>query len=367
MEMKTYKHKTNGSTMTYKDGCMKVENLVIEGEPDLNYWEEVINKKIIFDTYCHGYYTQQPNGKWFYSTKEGFPLCDIEYTINESSIGEGRYLLETKAVEKDYEIISLKHKRSGRIYKYISGVHTHYTFGTTVKDDWEINSIKRLSDREVFSIGDIVKSKHWGDGQSSIIGGFGVVLGHFSILESAYTNDKSRWLSLDNVQHIKTSIFKSEDGVDIYEGDNLFLLSCTNWVISNVSPCQNFKSHPFKGVSDKEFKYFSTRENAEKYLKENKPKKLFTTEDGIDIFEDDNYQSVLINGFIFKGEFTAKYPNNGNFTSSACKTFSTKEAAEEYILMNKPCLSINDVMAELNKPQSNTYIIKNLKEKIKNV
>ena len=30
--------------------------------------------------------------------------------------------------------------------------------------------------------------------------------------------------------------------------------------------------------------------------------------------------------------------------------------------MNKPGLSINDVINELEKPQSNTYIIKNLKE-----
>lgn len=42
--MKTFKHKSNGSTMTYKDGCMKIENLVIEGEPNLDYWEEVVEK-----------------------------------------------------------------------------------------------------------------------------------------------------------------------------------------------------------------------------------------------------------------------------------------------------------------------------------
>ena len=45
--MKTFKHKTNGSTMTYKDGCMKIENLVIEGTPNLDYWEEVFEKEEI--------------------------------------------------------------------------------------------------------------------------------------------------------------------------------------------------------------------------------------------------------------------------------------------------------------------------------
>ena len=45
--MKTFKHKTNGSIMTYKDGCMKIDNLVIEGTPNLDYWEEVFEKEEI--------------------------------------------------------------------------------------------------------------------------------------------------------------------------------------------------------------------------------------------------------------------------------------------------------------------------------
>ena len=47
--MKKYKHKTNGSNMTYKDGCMRIENLVIEGEPNLDYWEEVKEHSIMME------------------------------------------------------------------------------------------------------------------------------------------------------------------------------------------------------------------------------------------------------------------------------------------------------------------------------
>lgn len=86
---------------------------------------------------------------------------------------------------------------------------------------------------------------------------------------------------------------------------------------------------------------------------------LFTTEDGIDIFEGDRVYSVTPN-FCIGYSGSLKYK-----PIQLC--FSTKEAVEEYILMNKPSLSINDVMIELDKPQSYTYIIKNLKEKIKNV
>lgn len=36
-----YKHKNSGSLMVYKDGCMKIDNLVIEGHPNMEYWEEI--------------------------------------------------------------------------------------------------------------------------------------------------------------------------------------------------------------------------------------------------------------------------------------------------------------------------------------
>jgi hypothetical protein len=73
---------------------------------------------------------------------------------------------------------------------------------------------------------------------------------------------------------------------------------------------------------------------------------LFTTIDGKDIYKGDEYFIVLTKvGFGFepysyfggKGSIeVANYQND-------CKVFSTKEAAEEYILLNKPMLSIKDV------------------------
>lgn len=42
--------------------------------------------------------------------------------------------------------------------------------------------------------------------------------------------------------------------------------------------------------------------------------------------------------------------------------FSTKEAAEEYILMNKPCLSINDVNSDFSITK---YRMKQLKKLVK--
>ena len=74
---------------------------------------------------------------------------------------------------------------------------------------------------------------------------------------------------------------------------------------------------------------------------------IFITEDGVDIFEGDNYYFVNTNldfkayaGTIMKG-MTATNPDT--------KKFSTKKAAENYIKMNKPCLSLNDVLSITNK------------------
>jgi hypothetical protein len=72
--------------------------------------------------------------------------------------------------------------------------------------------------------------------------------------------------------------------------------------------------------------------------------KIFTTEDGVDIFEGDNYYSVFKADLLYNGMFKAEPTVGGRFSNpDTCKVFSTKQAAEEYILMNKPCLSIEDI------------------------
>ena len=92
--MKTFKHKTNGSTMTYKDGCMKIENLVIEGTPNLDYWEEVFEKEEIL-----------------LKTEDGFNIFEGEdyfffWADDKPAIGQQPYKLYNHKAEKleEYEI-----------------------------------------------------------------------------------------------------------------------------------------------------------------------------------------------------------------------------------------------------------------------
>lgn len=75
---------------------------------------------------------------------------------------------------------------------------------------------------------------------------------------------------------------------------------------------------------------------------------LFTTEDGKEIFEGEEYWTVCDkDGFAHltwaaiprKAWDMDKSPDKHNYT------FSTEKAAKEYILLSKPCLSANDIIA----------------------
>ena len=79
--------------------------------------------------------------------------------------------------------------------------------------------------------------------------------------------------------------------------------------------------------------------------------KLFTTEDGVDIFEGDKIYWVNINTFEKVncnkynddlGEISIKSLLSKKYECKAI-AFSTKEKAKEYILLNKPCLSLQEI------------------------
>src|SRR5690606_17477747 len=88
----------------------------------------------------------------------------------------------------------------------------------------KIYQIKRVKDGEIFTVGDKVKSIHWEKG-NSIVDGFLIKNGRLIILEKGYDSDKSRWLSLECVQKSKQPLFITEDGVDIFEGDEFWFLN----------------------------------------------------------------------------------------------------------------------------------------------
>lgn len=66
---------------------------------------------------------------------------------------------------------------------------------------------------------------------------------------------------------------------------------------------------------------------------------IFTTQDNKDIFEGDSYFSVSDDYQLLRTDIASK----DCLYESANRAFSTIPAAEEWILLNKPCLSVNNV------------------------
>lgn len=112
---------------------------------------------------------------------------------------------------------------------------------------------------------------------------------------------------------------------------------------------------------------------------------LFTTEDGVEIKSGDKYSVVWLKDFkeskikMWDSTFDeiAEPLLEDETWSDGAKFFSTKEAAEQYILENKPCLSVNDAMKLIrqlsdtakgkdNKSYLFQEITKLAKDKIKN-
>ncbi|ALN97155.1 hypothetical protein [Flavobacterium phage FpV4] len=72
---------------------------------------------------------------------------------------------------------------------------------------------------------------------------------------------------------------------------------------------------------------------------------LFTTKDGEEIYEGNEYFRVFKKDFeLYNHQTFANKQYNFEHMSESAWHFSTKEAAQEFILSNKPCLSVIDVM-----------------------
>lgn len=227
--MKTFKHKNNGSTMTFSDGCMKIENLVIEGTPNLDYWEEV--------------------------------------------------------VEKEWEILSFKNESNNQIY--------------------------------------INRGHIWDSGSDIGARSYEYCLKYYSIFSA---------------KNLKTGEVVTI-GNEYEEG-----------VVDNFSPTV------FGGKLLVEFKsfYFYIACNILDLTPLKKP--LFTTYDGVDIYEyTDRVFTWVTDGDIVMCEVNEQHVKSCLSKPETYKVFSTRESAEEYILMNKPLLSVNDIIDILDKSNAEQF------------
>lgn len=244
-------------------------------------------------------------------------------------------------VEKDYEILSFIHNGEHQVkIDTIIKIKNGFLDSTSQKlplehylnaKCWNINSVKRLSDGEVFTVGDVVDER-LSNYKSHTISKFRIHFNElciYSVKGSLNVN-----LQLCFLNKLKQPLFTTEDGKDVYEND---------FVFETINDEKYFKVSFTKNsimTGKNSRKYFSTEKLAQDYI--NSTKVLFCTEDGVDIFEGDLVYRVNRAGFFIFGNGSGeKMIGKGH---DSWIPYSTKETAEEYILMNKPCLSLGEVL-----------------------
>lgn len=179
-------------------------------------------------------------------------------------------------IEKDYEILSLKY--NDYIYAFIKNNKYFKTKDCSggyvclkdiltedIKYRASIRSVRRISDGEIFTIGDRVC---FCSNRFTLVGfrTSDTNAGHKLIVDvKSLENNLSYSYELQSIKHIKQPLFTTEDDVDIFEGATFYHVDL-NWYIGSGRTT----THPFQKL--KGYKEFSTKEKAQEYIDLNKPK-----------------------------------------------------------------------------------------------
>jgi hypothetical protein len=171
---------------------------------------------------------------------------------------------------------SFKHRKTGYIatqlenertdlYKYECGDMKHVILLSLLEDscDWEeiIESVKRLSDGEIFSIGDKITFKGLFGNNSEhkydIIKGF--KFKQDKKIGALYHNGI---VGLEIIEKYKEPIFTTEDGVDLFGGESVYgVTDSFQLAYTSILTEEN----------GQRCRLFAEKEKAEKYIEENKP------------------------------------------------------------------------------------------------
>ena len=133
------------------------------------------------------------------------------------------------------------------------------------QETYKIHSIKRLSDGEIFTIGDKVVGYNNSIAKIKTID----LVGEISL---NIGTDKHEGFSLKNLKKSKQPLFTTEDGVDIFEGDKFYYVKFVQYNNTLGKPFEIVKgNHPTFKYEPQYEKYFSTKVKAEEYILLNKP------------------------------------------------------------------------------------------------
>lgn len=142
--------------------------------------------------------------------------------------------------------------------------------------------------------------------------------------------------------------------MDIGSSDTIYIYSYSFYKIKITMPNTNFvwtdelvREFATK-VTESFLNKYKPLPNLEDFKLEKIKQPLFTTTDGKDIYDNDLYWTVDSLFTIWYSGAASEIFDSGK--NKSCKYFSTEEAAKEYIVMNKLCLSVNDFVSLWNTP-----------------
>lgn len=219
-------------------------------------------------------YKHKISGYEVTQTKEGFYNSEKYGLVHKELIELSSDWKEI--IEKDYKILTLIGNKNNENYKNII-IKCEGANKKEPNDHWDINSVQRLCDLEVFTVGDNVENFNFKGYKIENID-----LSDNTIFFRCKIDDHTTFhISLKEAKRYKTPLFTTQDGVDIYEDYNGVIHNVCNLGSFEYVPT-NFKS--YTSILNKDFDYytknknwlfFSTKEKAQEYIDLNKPKYSF--------------------------------------------------------------------------------------------
>jgi len=171
--------------------------------------------------------------------------------------------------ELTYEILTFSSSKNNNAYKIGTILKNRFSDEDlndfTYSEYWNIHSVKRLSDGEIFTIGDKVTL----DDTEQFIGN----ISKFEIYKDNINVFYAGFDYITDITKVKTPLFITEDGMHIFGKYTLFSVGVTSKVNSLDYYKINEVTHLGLSIPNLiDFKWFNLKENAEKYIEQNKPK-----------------------------------------------------------------------------------------------
>lgn len=224
-------------------------------------------------------------------------------SLGEVFISEDKFPSIKEAIEKvlNEQPLQQEPNRDWEIVEYWNAEGFHKPNSVCKTNGCKITSVRRLSDGEVFTVGDEVRI----------------------VSKAVFGWDRNP------IHRIK--YFALEDGGQLFIPCETDIPVCGN----------NLQSDAYKsGI-------FYIDDIAKLPAAPPKPQVLFTTEDGVQIHQ--GYEGKIWRVFIKPHSFEMWKPYEIGMpqyiNSAEEKYFSTEATAKEFCIMNKPCLSVNDILA----------------------